>query len=622
MLVRGDGGSGPGAPELARRLRWIMLAMLIAFGGLVVRLWQLQVLRGDRYLNETRENVVHERYLPSIRGRILDRHGVPLADNRPAFNIYATPRAWSPWVANRLRRLLGLSDEEMAKVTARIETGTKRAPRQPVMILADQPRDRAARVEQERYRLPDLEVRHEPHRTYPQGALAAHVLGYMSQMMASEVDDYIKLDYTPDELVGRYGLEKMHEHSLRGKKGKELYAVDARGQRLDEATAAELIDGERVVEPVAGYTLMLTLDAQLQKLAERAVAQHPAAAVAVVEVKSGRVLALVSKPSFDPNIMSGQLTRAEAKFLNDDPRKPFIDKTLHAHYPPGSTFKFVTTLAALEDGLAVEEEPVSCTGSYERYGTRFRCTASHGKLDLVSAIQHSCNIYFWTLAERIGIDRMAEVAVEYGFGARTGIGLNGDSPGRIPTRAWYEKRTRFKVGYTINSGTGQGDVEVTVMQMAMAYAALANGGTVYQPQLVERVVRADGGVIDEFEPLVKHQVNTPPEVVDVWRRGMYKAVNERGGTGWQHATSSLLTIMGKSGTAEVRTRKSKDNEPQIRGWHPSATHAWFAGWAPMDDPEVAIVVLIEHGGSGGKVAGPVAKAILEGWWTKVKGSAP
>ncbi len=618
MLVQGHGGSGPAAPELSRRLRWIMLAMLIAFGGLVVRLWQLQVLRGDRYLNQTRENVVHERYLPSIRGRILDRNGVPLADNRPAFNIYATPRAWSPFVAHRLRRLLGLSDEEMEKVEERIAAGQKRSSRQAVMILEDQPRDRAARVEQERYRLPDLEVRHEPHRTYPQGALAAHVLGYMSQMRADEVDDLARLGYTPDELVGRYGLEKAHEHSLHGKKGKELFAVDARGQRLDEATAAELIDGERVVDPVAGYSLVLTLDAQLQKLAERAVSGHPAAAVAVVEIKSGRVLALVSKPSFDPNIMSGHLTRAEAKFLNDDPRKPFIDKTLHAQYPPGSTFKFVTTLAALEDGLAVEEEPVSCVGSYERSGTNFHCTAAHGKLDLLGAIQHSCNIYFWTLAERIGIDRMAEVAIQYGFGARTGIGLNGDNPGRIPTRAWYEQRTRFKIGYTINSATGQGDVEVTVMQMAMAYAALANGGTVYQPQIVERVVGADGGVIDAFQPLVKQHVNTPPEVVDVWKRGMYKVVNEPGGSAWEHATSSLVTIMGKTGTAEVRTRKSRKDEPQIRGWHPSANHAWFAGWAPMEDPEVAIVVLIEHGGSGGKVAGPVARTILEGWWTKVR----
>ena len=607
-----------GSPELVRRMRWVLLFLLVAFGGLVVRLWQLQVLRGDRYRHETVENVVHERYLPSIRGRILDRNLVPLADNRPAFNIYATPRSFTPIIAAQLRRLLGLSDEEMEQVNARIEAGRKRASRQPVLILEDQERARAARVEQERFRLPDVEVRHEPYRYYPQGDLAAHVVGYMSQMTAVELARNEDEGIAPDELVGRYGLEAEKEHVLRGKKGKERYAVDARGHRLDEATARGLIKGDRIVEPVAGYSLVLTLDAQLQKLAEKAVSNHAAAAVAIVEVKTGRVLALVSKPSFDPNVMTGHLTKAEAYRLNNDKRKPFIDKTLRAQYPPGSTYKFVSTIAALEDGLAQEDEEVACTGSYERSGTRFRCTASHGKLDLVEAVQHSCNIYFWTLAERIGIDRMAEVANEYGFGSRTGIGLNGDSPGRVPTREWYEGFTRFKVGYTINSATGQGDVEVTVMQLVMAYAALANGGTLYVPQIVDRVVRADGGTVIPYAPQVKQTISTPPYVVDLWKRGMWKAVNELGGTGYEHARSDVVSIMGKTGTAQVKAKRARKDEPEIKNWHPWVDHAWFAGWAPAEDPEVAIVVLIEHGGSGGKVAGPVARTILEGWWKDVK----
>lgn len=607
-----------GSPELIRRMRWVMLFLLLAFGGLVVRLWQLQVVRGDRYYHETVENVVHERYLPSIRGRIIDRNGVPLADNRPAFNIYATPRSFSPAVAAQLRRLLGLSDEEIEKVTTRIDAGRKRNSRQPVLVLEDQPRDRAARVEQERFRLPEIEVRHEPYRDYPQGDLAAHVVGYMSQRTPQELEDQRDNEYEPDELVGRYGLEAMFEHRLRGQKGTERYAVDARGQRLDEATARGLIRGDRIIEPVAGYSLRLTLDVQLQKIAERAVAPFPASAVAVVEIRTGRVLALVSRPSFNPNVMTGHLTRAEAELLNKDPRKPFIDKTLRAQYPPGSIYKFVATIAALEDGLAQEEEPITCNGHYERSGTTFDCTAAHGKLDLIGAIQHSCNIYFWTLAERIGMDRMAEVANEYGLGSRTGIGLNGDSPGRIPTHAYYDAFTRFKIGYTINSATGQGDVEVTVMQMAMAYAALANGGTLFVPQIVDRLERADGTAVIEYSPQVKQQVDTPPEIVDIWKRGMWKVVNELGGTGWEHATSDIVSITGKTGTAQVRAKKAKKDEIAIKGWHPGTDHAWFAGWAPAEDPEIAVVVLIEHGGGGGKVAGPVAKAIFEGWWTKVR----
>ncbi len=618
MLVRGSGGAGPALPELARRLRWVFLALLLAFGALVVRLWQLQVVRGDRNYQRTVSNVVHERYLPSIRGKIVDRDGVPLADNRPAFNLYATPKTFTPAVAAELRRLLGLSDEEVEKVTARIATGAKRTARQPVLILEDQPRERAARVEQERFRLPDIEVRHEPYRFYPQGALAAHLIGYMSQMTADESDKLGTRGYSPDELVGRYGLESMWENYLRGKKGKERFAVDAHGQRLDEATAAGLIEGDRVTEPVAGASLVLTIDADLQRLTEKAVAPYPAAAVAVVEIHSGRVLALVSKPSFDPNVMTGHLTRAEEKFLNDDPRKPFIDKTLRAQYPPGSTFKFVSTVAALEDGLGQEEEEVLCNGVYERSGTRFRCTAGHGKLDLLAAIQHSCNIYFWTLAERVGLDRMAQVANEYGFGVRTGLGLNGDSPGRIPTRAWYEQRTRFKIGYTINSATGQGDVEVTVMQLAMAYAALGNGGTLFVPQVVDRIVRADGETVIRYQPQVQRQIRTPPEVLDLWKRGMWKVVNEPGGTAYEYAKSSVVSISAKTGTAQVRAKKKDRDSPPIGSWHPSYNHAWFAGWAPSEAPEVAIIVLIEHGGSGGKSAGPVAKAVLEGWYTKVR----
>jgi penicillin-binding protein 2 len=618
VLVRGAAGAGPASPELVGRLRWVVLILMIAFGALLVRLWQLQVLRGDSYFQQTVQNVVHERYLPSIRGKIVDRHGVPLAENRPAFNLYAKPRTFTPAVAGELRRLLGLSDEEVAKVAERMAAGKKRAAGQPVLILEDQPRERAARVEQERFRFPDIEVRHEPYRFYPQGALAAHVVGYMSQMNPEELQRLAGSGYTGDELVGRYGLETMWENYLRGKKGKQRYAVDARGHELDEATAAGLIDGEKDTDPVAGYSLVLTLDVELQKLAERAVAPYPAAAVAVIDVATGRILALVSKPAFDPNVMTGHLTRAEEKFLNDDPRKPFIDKTTRAQYPPGSVFKFVTTLAALEDGVAQEDEKIDCNGRIERSGTTFRCTASHGLLDLSEAIQHSCNVYFWTLSERVGLDRMAQVANEYGFGARTGLGLNGDSPGRIPTHTWYEQRTRFKLGYTINSATGQGDVEVTVLQVAMAYTALANGGTLFVPQIVDRVVRADGAAVITYQPQVQRRIQLPPEHLSILSRGMWRVVNEPGGTANPYAQSDLVSITGKTGTAEVKAKRSKKEQLQIRGWHPSGTHAWFAGWAPSDRPEVAVVVMIEHGGTGGKVAGPVAKQILEGWWTKVR----
>ncbi|HUJ62298.1 MAG TPA: penicillin-binding protein 2 [Kofleriaceae bacterium] len=608
---------GPALPELHKRLRWVALGVIAAFALLVGRLWQLQVMRGDSYYERTVSNVVRERYLPSVRGKILDRNGVPLADNRPAFNLYATPKLFTADVRNELARMLALSDEELAKLDDRLAVGKKRDAKTPVLVLEDQGRDRAALVEQARARLPGVEVRHEPYRYYPQGDLAAHLVGYMTQMTAEEADKLVAQGYDSSELVGRYGLEAAWENYLRGKKGVERFAVDARGQRLDDATTAALIQQDRVIEPVPGSNLVLTLDADLQRMAEKAVAHTAAAAVVVVEPKTGKIRAIVSKPSFDPNVMTGHLSQAEYTLLKSDPRKPFIDKAIRATYPPGSIFKFATALAALEDGQAAEDESMVCTGEYELSGTHFRCHGTHGKIDLLGAIQHSCDFYFWHLAERIHLDRIAAVAREYGLGAPTNIGLNGDSAGLIPTKAWYEQNGRYKAGYATNAAIGQGDVEVTVLQMAMAYATLANGGTLYVPQIVERIESNDGHTLVSYQPKIVRQVSTPVLALDTWRRGMYKVTNELGGTAYQYGHLEGLTVLGKTGTAEVKKHHHEDGERDLERWNPNAAHAWFAGWAPKDDPEIAIVVLVEHGGGGGETAWPIAEQILEGYFTKI-----
>jgi penicillin-binding protein 2 len=610
-------GNGPSLTELHRRLKWVAL---IAIGALVVligRLWQLQVMRGESYYERTVSNVVKERYLPSVRGKILDQSGIALADNRPAFNIYATPRQMTRVLQAELVRMLGLSDDEIAKVEQRLEVGRKRDPRAAIVILEDQGRDRAALIQQSLARLPGIEVHHEPYRYYPQGDLAAHLIGYMTQMTAAEADRLASQGYDPSELIGRYGLEDKWENYLRGKKGIERYAVDARGQRLDEAIASALIEGERGVPPVPGANLVLTIDAELQRLAEKAASHVLASAVIVVEPATGKLRAIVSKPSFDPNIMTGHLTQAEETMLRQDPRKPFIDKALRMTYPPASIFKFITAIAALEDGQAAEDEHMFCPGEYQLSGTVFRCHGTHGKVDLVQAIQHSCDVYFWRLAERIGIDRIADIAADYGLGRPTNLGLNGDAAGRMPTKEWYEKTSHYKVGYATNAAIGQGDVEVTVLQMAMAYAALANGGTLFVPQVVDRLEAHDGRAITRYEPKVAHQVKTSASALDIWRRGMWKVTNEPGGTAFEHGHSDL-PVMGKTGTAEVKKHHKHEDEKDLERWNPNAAHAWFAGWAPAESPEIAIVVLVEHGGPGGTVAWPIARQILEGYFARKK----
>jgi penicillin-binding protein 2 len=616
MMISGQSGHGPSLPELHKRLRWVAIAFIAVFALLVGRLWQLQVMRGDSYYARTFSQVVRTRPLPSVRGKILDRNGVPLADNRPAFNIYATPGAVTPAAKAELARILGLDDDEIAKIDTRLAAAVRRG-ETAALVLEDQGRDRAAQIEQDRAQLPGIEVRHEPYRYYPQGDLAAHLVGYMTQMTQDEEEKLAPQGYETSELIGRYGLEAAWENYLRGKKGKERFAVDARGQRLDDATAASLIQRERVEEPVPGANLILTIDADLQRMAEKAVAHTAAAAVVVVEPKTGKIRAIVSKPAFDPNVMTGHLTKAEYTLMMNDPRKPFIDKTLRATYPPGSIFKFTTAIAALEDGQASEDEPMFCNGEYTLNGTHFNCHGTHEKINLLQAIQKSCDVYFWKLAERIGLDRIADVAREYGLGAPTNLHINGDSAGLIPTKAWYEQTGHYKPGFATNAAIGQGDVEVTVLQMAMAYAALANGGTLYVPQVVERVETYEGRPITTYEPKVERTVKTPALALDTWRRGMYKVTNELGGTAYEHGHLEGITVLGKTGTAEVKKHHREEAEKDLDRWNPNAAHAWFAGWVPADDPELAIVVLVEHGGAGGQVAWPIAKQILEGYYTKI-----
>lgn len=616
MLIKSAPGTGPALPELHHRLRWLVLVVVAAFVFLLGRLWQLQVVRGDQYLEEALSNVVQKRFISSVRGKVLDRAGRPLATNRPAFNIYVQPRHFDAALPE-IETLLGLSEDEIAELRERARVARARKAQTAQLLLIDQGSERAALVEQASFRLPGVDVRHEPYRHYPHGDLASHVIGYMNKLTPREADKLRSLGYDEDELIGRDGIERKMENHLRGKKGEERFVVNARGQRVVGAEADRLIEGPALTEPVAGHDVVLTLDLELQKAAEKAVSRHPAAGAVVVEVHTGRILALVSKPSFDSNIMTGQLTRARKAEMDADPREPFVDKTLQQHYPPGSLFKFVTAIAALEDGLVTEDEELVCPGWYERSKQKFRCTSKHDKVHLRSAVQHSCNVYFWKLAERVGMDRMAQVAQDFGFGAPTGLGLNGDVPGRVPTKDWYRQHSEFKVGNTLNMATGQGDVEVTAVQLAMAYAALANGGTLYVPQIIGRVDNASGETMFSYQPKERPKLKVSPATLEMLAEGMDQVVNREGGTAFEYAHSAELHFAGKTGTAQVR-RKRRRQAVEVKGWHPYRDHAWFAGYAPASAPEVAIVVLIEHGGPGGKVAAPVARDILESYFREVK----
>lgn len=603
----------PGVPEFQRRVGWLVAIVAIAFLILVGRLWQLQVVRGERYFQASTDNFVKEHRIPAVRGLVKDRRGVVLVDNRPSFNVTITPRYFTAESRENLIRVLGLGASEVKALDAKV-TATRDSERyRSVLVLEDVNRDRLALIEQAHADLPGVDVQDVPHRNYLYATLGAHVLGYMNQVNGEELEARRDEGYEEGDYLGRYGIEKQWENYLRGKKGTERYVVDAKGRRKSDREAAELIKGERYVPPVPGHNVVLTLDVELQRIAERALRNHPAGGIAVVDVRTGKILALVSKPAFDPNVMTGHLTSAEEAQMLADPYKPFLDKTLRQHYYPGSTYKFVTALAGLEEGVITPDERVLCRGWHELGKRTFRCTKSHGSVAMYEALAQSCNVYFWELAEKVGMDRIGKVARDFGFGAPTGLGLNGDVPGRVPWKSWYEAAGGFRIGYTLNTAIGQGDTEVTVLQLALAYAAVANGGRLWVPQIVDRVETASGKIVAEYPPKLRRLVQVSQRALLPVMRGLWGVVNDAKGTAHSSRLNEIA-VAGKTGTAQVRKLQKQPEKL----WHPYRDHAWFAGYAPAEDPQIAIVVLVEHGGKGGHVAAPIAMEIVRGYFEVVE----
>jgi penicillin-binding protein 2 len=422
------------------------------------------------------------------------------------------------------------------------------------------------------------------------------------------------LDYESGDTVGATGIERAWESYLRGQRGWEKRVVDARGRYRSGPETEHLVDAPPRMEPIPGRDLRLSVDVELEQAIERAMRPHAAGAAVVLDVRTGRLLALYSKPDFDPNDLSGGAGKARVREafnrMYADPLRPMLDKTMSGAFQPGSTMKPFSALAALEDHMIDPEHTEKCDG-YVVFGRRvFRCSHVHGKVRLHDAITRSCNVYFFHLAETVGMDRIARVAQAFGLGDKTGLGINPEAPGRIPTRSWYALRYRgqFRVGFTLNMAIGEGDVTVTPLQLATAYSALANGGTLYQPQIVRAVETSDGAVVQEFPPRIRRQVPMAPENIRRVTDALFDVVNDPTGTAYP-ARDPSLDVAGKTGTAQTGYVVKKEDDAKM-AWYLSQNHAWFSSFAPAHNPEVVVTVLVEHGGSGPEVAVPVAMQII------------
>jgi penicillin-binding protein 2 len=603
-------------PEIRRRSRYFALVAMIAFLTIAGRLFYLQVIQGDTFFRVTSDSIVHTDLLPAVRGQIRDRKGRVLATVRPSYNVYVTPRLLTAEGFARLRALLGMNGDEAIDVWERVQNGgADAAGGRPVLLAEDISREAMAAIETG-VDLPGVKITSGPRRSYPRGALAAHVVGYMNEISADELRAKKDEGYRAGDLIGRTGIERQWDGYLRGRSGFQKIVVDRRG--MPKTDIHDVIEGPAVQPAVAGNNVVLTIDADLQRFTERALRNASAAGVVALDVNSGRILAMASKPSFDPNEMSGHLTLEAEQRLLADRYRPLHDKTLAETYYPGSTFKPVSAISALEDRLITPDDKTKCHGSFEIARRRFKCTKTHGVVSLYDAIVESCNVYFYELGARPGMmDRLAKFGADLGLGAPTGLGLNGEDGGFLPTEEWYREQKRqnpkaegFQIGQALNAVIGQGSTRVTLLQMALMYSAIANGGKLWLPQIVERVESPDGQTLEEFAPRVRREVSVAPETLAIVRQALVGVVNESKGTAYKNR-SKEIEVAGKTGTAQVHGRHTE------LGGYEAGDHAWFVGFAPAGRPRIAVAVLVEHGGHGGDVAAPVAMEIIDKYFETV-----
>ncbi|MCA9537470.1 MAG: penicillin-binding protein 2 [Myxococcales bacterium] len=604
------------------RARRLMIAASIAFLVLLGRLAHLQFIEGGALQEASARNFTRTVVLPADRGAIYDRNGKVLAVNRPSFDLYVTPaqvKDADALVAS-LRTVLDIDELDAARLRERIAEPRGMWRYQALRVARDVDRDLVARAEALRARVDGISIRVHFRREYPEGEIGAHLLGYLGRPTADELNNS-EGRYGTDSMLGRFGLEKGYEDVLAGHDGFERYAVDARGARQRGGWAERAMAGvDTKRAPQRGHDLTLTVDADVQRILVKALRNYESGAAVIVDVNTGAILGMVSKPSFDPNEWSGHLSRETKKAIDDNPYNPMLDKSVHAYYP-GSVYKVVTALGALEQGILDPDEPIDSPGSYE-YGNRiFHChkRSGHGFVDLNGAMAASADVYFYKLGEQLGIDTLATYGERFGFGHRTGVGINGEAPGEVPTRAFHDEHTRggFQHGLALSTAIGQGAVRTSPLQMALAYAALANGGTLYKARLVQRITAVDGSEVARFDPEARSTLQATDEHIAAVNRALERAVNDP-----KLATGHLAAVpggrvAGKTGTAQVRKIVRGPLGQDVKRFR-DRDHAWFAAFAPYESPHIAVAVFLEHGGSGGKDAAPVAREILEAYHQRIE----
>ena len=589
--------------SFSRRVAVLGGGKIILLSVLAGRMYQLQVIESVKYKTLADENRINLRLLPPPRGRIIDRYGLPLAINQENYRVTLVAEQVRDinTMLDTLAKIIPLGDHERQRILREVR---RRRGFVPVTVRENLEWRDVSKIEVNAPDLPGLSIEVGQSRQYPFAADFAHVLGYVSAVSEKEItgDPLLEL---PGFKIGKNGVERTFDLNLRGKAGKSQVEVNAGGRVIRELSRQEGQPGE---------DLRLTIDRDLQKITADRLREQKSAAAVVLDIHNGDVLALSSVPGFDPNeFVTGLSSKTWRKLIND-PYKPLINKTISGQYAPGSTFKMVVALAALEARVVGLEHRVFCRGFTQLGNARFHCWKKngHGWQDMIGAHQHSCDVYFYDIAKRVGVDRIAEMANRLGLGSKTGIELPSEKGGLIPTRAWKKALigTPWQQGETLISGIGQGFILTTPLQLAVMVARIANGAKAVAPRLI-RPAGVDGKNDDPvFKPLGISQRS-----LDIVREGMNRVTNMQGGSAYRaRIVDEGMEMSGKTGTAQVSRISKAERDNRVlknheRPWR-QRDHALFVGFAPSHNPRYAAAVVVEHGGGGSAVAAPIARDLL------------
>ncbi|HAO21928.1 MAG TPA: penicillin-binding protein 2, partial [Desulfobacteraceae bacterium] len=595
-----------------QRLGGLMFCVMTAFAMLIIRLFHLQNVQGEEFRQRSEYNYIRLQSVDAPRGLIFDRNRKLLADNRPSLDLAIVLKDARP-VDETIGKLSEYTNIPLEDLIAKVNANRGVPAYKSVLLKADINMDTLAAAEVHKFDLPGISVNISSRRQYPEKESMAHVIGYVGEVNSQELNEEREdeHEYRVGDYIGKIGIEKSQEEFLRGTRGGRQVEVDAKGR---------VVRILNTIEGKPGHNVYLTIDDELQKKAEVLIAETTGAMV-VMDYSNGEVLAMASNPSFDLNPFITGLSRDAWNKLITNPARPLENKAIQAEYPPASTYKIITAMAALEEGVANERTTVTCPGYYHFKDHTYRCwnKFGHGPVNAFSAMAQSCDVFFYHVGQKLGVDRIAKYAKAAGLGAKTGIELDHEGGGLIPTSEWKKRRmgVSWRAGETISVAIGQGYNLTTPLQMAMVTTAIANGGIVYRPTIIKKIETAEGDVVHEAAPEEKGRLPISPKTLDIVRKGLKQVVNSPTGTAYKIRLGQI-EICGKTGTAQI-VSNPKDDDPKRKVAAHLRSHAWFVGYSSSEKFPIAVSVIVEHGEHGSDAAAPLVRDMIRYYYNSEAG---